>query len=77
MVLHSGGKSLHAWFRMRDLRESKFDRLLRELAGLFDTGALNRASALPAAQWMEEFGPGEPLVKQEVILFDHEAISGH
>lgn len=75
MVVRSGGKSLHAWFKMRNLGESKVERLLRELAGLFDTAALNRHQLFRLPNGWRDVGSGEPLVKQEVILFDHEALA--
>jgi hypothetical protein len=75
MVLHSGGKSLHSWWSMRSLEEMKVERLLRELAGLFDTAALSRHQFFRLPNGWRDVGAEEPVVKQKVILFDHEALA--
>lgn len=75
MVLHSGGKSLHSWWSMRSLEESRVENLLKELAGLFDTAALSRHQFFRLPNGWRNVGCGEPAAKQEVLLFDHDALA--
>jgi len=77
MVLHSGGKSLHAWFKVHGAKVAMMECLIRELTGLFDTAALNRHQLFRLPNGWRDVGVPEPVVKQEVILFDHEALVGH